>query len=297
MLETPVDDDAASRVEHAKNRLFALHFGAGVLSVLVLTFYLTGDIELAAAGSWGAALVLSLLLGAMLTTDWRERFIALVAFVRQIDKQTAYRRLDARIAELPEWLTAKIRKPESPSRLDTFGLWPSFILTLLGVESLIYLSGGVASSPFSAIPALMFTMVVLLVEVPRSEDDDGTLAEGVPPAELAPVAASSGEDGFIELRDGSPGEDALAELLAAALPESDGPWLTQTPFRILVAVAFVFYASLIALDSWVPWEVHHAGKWTFMVVTVMTVVVAIPLAVYGRNSAAKTAKLAKYELG
>jgi hypothetical protein len=133
-------------------------------------------------------------------------------------------------------------------RVIDYGLWIPFLILLGAVGALIQFSGGVVHSPFSPVPAIVLTLVVLLI---------------------GPAGPGS--------------EAVIDEEVAVARNPDAGDEEVPFPGSILLLflVAGVFYAAMIALNHWLPDE-PHAREGATLAVSIATTLVGITFAMIAR---------------
>jgi hypothetical protein len=134
-------------------------------------------------------------------------------------------------------------------RLDrgSLGLWVPFLINLGSVGWLIYFSGGLARSPFGPVPAIMFTLVVLLIDPPSQ------------------VEAGTGEAPEV-----------------ASLDIGRRRSLASRPFLVLTVAAIVFYVAIIIIGEQWPYTVAvHGMSMPVPVDQVATLTIALSVAVVG----------------
>lgn len=167
-MNVPHDEHGGSPQQALEefNKFVALSVGSGILAVIVLVLTAYAKVPwLAAIGYWVLAAV-SLGIALFLLVTWEPFY-----------KDIAHRAGSPTAAErLLNWFRQFVRNlgTKWPLRLlkgrridrPTLGLWIPFILSLLAVGWLVYFSGGIVTSPFASVPIIMFTLVVLLIDVP-----------------------------------------------------------------------------------------------------------------------------------
>lgn len=139
-------------------------------------------------------------------------------------------------------------RAETKLRIDrgALGLWVPYIVSMVGVGWLIYYSGGIVDSPFVAIPVVMFTLVVLLIDLPDPKSTGG------------------------EVRSTRMGRKPRPPI-----------W----PFVVLAIVAAVFFAAMALLNAHHPAHLtSHPDDGAEIVVTLSTATVGIVLAAVARWS-------------
>jgi hypothetical protein len=150
-------------------KVILLTLGTILLSALVATLVIWAQVPSHAA--WGYAYLAagSILLALVLVAPWTFLF---QEFMARLGNDQP----DAR--KQPTSLRRATR-----IRIDrgALGLWAPFAVNLIGVGWLIYYSGGIVHSPFAAVPVIMFTLVVLLIDPPVSPSvtDETKVGQGV----------------------------------------------------------------------------------------------------------------------
>lgn len=249
-MNTP-HDDRGRMVQEVRefHKFAALCIGSILLAVIVLLLVLFAHISRTAAIGYWVLAVCSLGVAFFLMLTWAPFYSDMAGRAGSPDAAE----------ELLRWLRGKgkviiLRRPLrrlSRVRFDrsTLGLWIPFIISLVAVGWLIYFSGGIVHSPFATVPVIMFTLVVLLIDVPT----------GI-------------RDSIERNRDNSSSET----------PQLDISAMLIFPFKILIGVAIVFFVSMIALsiDPW-PLEREPTDS-AALTMTLSTAVVGITYAAMAR---------------
>lgn len=137
-------------------KVIFLAVGTGLLTVLVWVLATWADVPSKAATGFayfaGGSIVVALGLVAPWTYMGNEMMDRLGRDRKETPKQrTTLRR-------------------ETKLRIDrgALGLWIPYVVNIAGVGWLVYYSGGIVHSPFTAVPVVMFTLVVLLIDPPSA---------------------------------------------------------------------------------------------------------------------------------
>lgn len=241
MSESPTDPGNAepqSSEDSEFDKLISLGIGSVILSIIVLILTFCAGVTWRASIGYYTLTAISLVVAGALVVTW-------TPFYRQVLIRAGGSRIAERVLVWFREKSAKVaaRPPLrylARIRLDrrTLGLWIPYVVNLLAVGWLIYFSGGIVRSPFATVPVIMFTLVVLLIDLPtaieRSEAEEGTPADS---GDALPVRVDEVPH--------SDREDQPSRYLVF-------------PFKVLFGVALSFFVVMIVLNCVHPWHLHQS---------------------------------------
>jgi hypothetical protein len=230
----------------------------GTISLMALVWFLVWLANVPSRAAFGFTVIgiASLVLAVTLVLPWRTVFGLAGGFFVFLGREFRIR-LSGKAGERSDDDRRRSRNSRRSNlqsatkrRVDrsAIGLWVPYVVNLIGVGWLIYYSGGIVDSPFVAIPVIMFTLVVLLIDPPNSK----TSPEG-----KGSTAALTGRE----------------------------PRPPIWPFVVLGVVALVFFAAMTLLNTWAPAHLTSSpADGAEILVTLATASVGIVLAAVARWS-------------